>query len=89
MTTTAFTLAGYQVVKDLGSNAIFPLIGIKSKVDVGIYGVKSLFLKFIGFYFVHQTDSATLLLHINDRSFPLLFNHLHGLVKLFATFAAQ
>ena len=58
-------------------------------MDVGLDGVESLLLKFVGGNLVHQTDAATLLLHIDDHALALLLNHLKRLVQLLAAVAAQ
>ena len=56
-------------------------------MDIGIDGVESLFLKFVGGNLVHQSDAASLLLHIDDDALAFFVNGLHGLMELFAAVA--
>ena len=41
-----------------------PLIHRKTQVEVGLYGIHSFFLQFVGPEFIHQTDASALLVHI-------------------------
>ena len=77
-----------QVSEHLGSAAIVALVGLEAQVYVGIYGVESFFLQFIGRDLVHQSDAPTFLLHVDHHTLAFLLDGLHGLVQLFATVAA-
>ena len=77
-----------QVSEHLCTTAIVALVGLESQVYVGIYGVESLLLQFIGCYLVHQTDATALLLHIDHHALALFLDGLHGLMQLLATIAA-
>ena len=58
-------------------------------MHVGLNGVESFLLQLIGGNLVHQSNAASFLLHVDQHAAPLLLNHLHGLVQLFAAVAAQ
>ena len=56
---------GYtQVPEDLRAYTIITLVGLKAQVQVGLYGIHSFFLQFVGPEFIHQTDASALLVHI-------------------------
>ena len=78
-----------EMTKHLRATTIIALVGLEAKVDIGIYGVHTLLLKLIGSNLVHQADTPTLLLHINDDALAFLLDHLHGLVELLATVATH
>ena len=82
-------LMDMEMTKHLRATTIIALVGLEAKVDIGIYGVHTLLLKLIGSNLVHQADTPTLLLHINDDALAFLLDHLHGLVELLATVATH
>ena len=57
-------------------------------MHIGIHRVIALLLQFVGSYLVHQSDTATFLLHVDEHAFTFTVYHLHGLVQLFAAVAA-
>ncbi len=78
-----------EMAQHLCSAAIVALVGFESEVSVGIDGVVALLLlELVGGNLVHQSDAAALLLHVDEHTFALLLDHLHGLVKLVAAVAA-
>ena len=56
-------------------------------MNVGIYGVESLFLEFISRDFGHESDAASLLIEVKHDAFAFFFDQLHGFVELVATIA--
>ena len=81
-------LTDAKVSQDLCSYSVVPQVGLESEMDVGIDGVKSFFLEFVGCYLVHQTDSTSFLTEIYYGSLASLLNELHGFVELFAAVAS-
>ena len=57
-------------------------------MNVGIYGVESLFLEFIRRDFGHESDAASLLVEVKHESFAFFFDQLHRFVELFPAIAA-
>ena len=76
-------------MENLRSHAVIALVSLMAQVEVGIHSVHSLFLELVGFDFIHQADSSTLLEEVNHGSATFLVNHPESLVKLFAAVAAQ
>ena len=70
------------------AHAIIALIGVISEMNVGIYGVESLFLEFIRRDFGHESDAASLLVEVKHESFAFFFDQLHRFVELFPAIAA-
>lgn len=78
-----------EVAQHLRSAAVVALIGLEAEVGIGVHGVESLFLlQLVGGYFVHQSDAAALLLHIDEYALALFLNHFHGFVELLSAVAA-
>ena len=57
-------------------------------MNVGIYGVESLFLEFISRDFGHESDAAPLLIEVKHDAFPFFIDQLHRFVELFPAIAA-
>ena len=77
-----------QVAQHLCSASVVALIGLESQMHVGVYGVKSFLLKFVGRNLVHQSDATAFLLHVYYHALAFFLDGLHGLVQLFAAIAA-
>ena len=75
--------------QDVGAYTIVTLIRLKAQMYVGINGIQTVFLQFIGLDLVHQTDTAALLVHIDHKAFAFFLNHLHRHVQLLAAFTAH
>ena len=78
-----------QNAKDISTHAVIAFIGLEAQMDIGIDGVHAVFLKLVGLDFVHQTDAASLLIHIHQQAFAFLFNHLHRHVQLLTALTAH
>ena len=74
--------------QNLCAYSIVPLVGIEAKMHICLHGILALLLQFVGFYFVHQPYSSTLLVEVNEYSPPFFFDATHGFVELFTAFAA-
>ena len=66
-----------QIPTDLSSNPLIPLVCHKSQLEICLYRVKTLLLKFIGMEFVCQADTPAFLSQIDQGAFTGLFNHFH------------
>lgn len=73
-----------EEVENLRSDAIVAFVGSVSEVDVCLDGVKAFFLEFIGFDFVHESDSTAFLVEVDDGAASFFFDHAEGAVELFA-----
>ena len=78
-----------HLAQDLCAHAVVALIGSEAEMDVCLHGIVALLLQFVGAYLVHQSDTPTLLVHIDDDTFARLVNHLHGAVQLLSALAAH
>ena len=78
-----------QFAQDLRTYTVVALIGQMTQVDVGVNRVHAIFLQLVGFDFIHQADTSTLLVEIDYHALAGLVNHLHRFVELFTTVAAH
>ena len=77
-----------QVAEHLGTAAVVALVGLEAQVNVGIHGVVSFFLQFLGGNLVHQSYASSFLLHVDNYSLACLVYHLHCLVQLLSAVAS-
>src|SRR3546814_12602140 len=56
-----------QITQYLSADPVVPLIHLKSQFQVGIYRIKSVLLKMICLQLVNQSNTSSLLVHIQDR----------------------
>ena len=78
-----------QFTKNLSSYSIVTLIRQMSQANIGIHSIHSVFLKFICFHFLHQADTTTFLIQINNHTFSRCIYHFHRFMQLFATVTAS
>ncbi len=69
------------------TNTIITLIGFKAKVNIRIDRIVSVFLQFVGPDLVHQSNAASLLVHIQNNPLTFFLDLLHSHVELFAAVA--
>ena len=81
-------LVDSQMAQHLCSTTIVSLVGLESKMYIGVDSVKTFFLELIGCDLVHKTNAATLLLHVYQHTLTFFLDGLHSLVELFAAVAA-
>lgn len=70
------------------ADAVVALVHAEAQLHVGVHGVQSLVLKLVCLDFVAESDAAPLLLEVDDRALPLLFDHAHRFMQLIAAVAA-
>ena len=76
-------------VEDLCTDAVVAQVGVVAQVNVGVNGIKALFLQLISCDFCHKTDATTFLIEVEHNSLAFFFHHTHSTVKLFATIATR
>ena len=82
-------LANTKLTEDFRANAIIPLVGVETKMHIGIHSVHTFFLEFVSLDFVEQTNAPALLVHIEEDALASLVNLLHCGVELVATVATE
>ena len=81
-------MADAQLADDARTHAVVAFVGLETQPEVGVYGVQTLVLQFVGVDLVAEPDAAPLLVEIDDGAFALLLDHLHRAVQLLAAVAA-
>ena len=71
-----------QVNQYLRADTIIPEVHRKTELEIGIDGIQSVFLQFIGPYLVGQTDASPFLPHIQYYPTPFVLNALHRGMQL-------
>ena len=66
-----------EVAEHLCAASVVTLIWLETEVYVGIYGIVSFFLQFVGCNLVHQPDASAFLLHVDDYTLSGFLDHLH------------
>jgi len=78
-----------QRFQDLSRQAKLAMIGLEAQLLVGLHGIQTLVLQFIGLQFGHQSDPAPFLLFVNQHTAPGLGDHGKGHFKLLPAVATQ
>ena len=78
-----------EVGEDLGADAVFAEVGGVAEFEVGVDGVITLFLEFVGADFGGEADAAAFLAHVKEDAFAGGGDSFHGLAQLAAAVATQ
>ena len=76
-----------EVGEDLGADAVFAEVGGVAEFEVGVNGVITLFLEFVGADFGGEADAAAFLPHVKEDTFANGGDSFHGLAQLTAAVA--
>ena len=76
-----------EIGEDLGADAVFAEVGVVAEFEVGVDGVITLFLEFVGADFGGEADAAAFLAHVKEDSFTGAGDLFHGLAQLAAAVA--
>lgn len=76
-----------EIGEDLGADAVFTEVGVVAEFEVGVDGVITLFLEFVGADFGGEADAAAFLAHVKEDAFAGAGDLFHGLAQLAAAVA--